>query len=190
MTKKERIETIPEDVNMTEEVEESVTGLDTASDRKEAEYDLVTGLLTALEYKTSEKNIVRYEVREKGEGDKLGKLLFAVHLTPISYADIRAARKKSTIYMPNPNGKKLPPIERERNDVVFNAYLIYLATVPEDRQKIWGNPAVMAKTMVKETFENIPLLLDAGNMDKMLKVIFEVSGLSDDDEDMDLETFR
>ena len=84
----------------------SVTGLDTAENRKEAEYDLLTALLEASEYKTDEENIVEVDV-VKGD-----KKLFTVHLHPLSDRDVKSARKKATIYMPNPNGKKLPPSRR------------------------------------------------------------------------------
>lgn len=90
-----------------EEEKTSVTGLDVAENRKEAEYDLVKSLLEAAEFKVAEDNVTQVDMKRNG------KFLFSVNLHPISEPDARLARKKATLYMPNPNGKKLPPIEKD-----------------------------------------------------------------------------
>lgn len=164
----------------------SVTGLDLAADRKEAEYDLVKSLLEAADYKTDEKNITEVEIK------RAGKYLFTVHIHPISDPDIRAARKHATRYMPNPNGKKLPPIEREFDNAKFGSWVIYLATTEEDQQKIWGNPQIMQKFGLAQPYESIDFLLRLGEKRKLMELVTDISGLDDeDDEDyIDEETFQ
>lgn len=166
----------------------NVTGLDTASNRKEAEYDLVKSLLAAADYKTSEEAITEVEIKRSG------KYYFTVHLHPVSDKDTRFARKKATIYMPNPNGKKLPPIEKDFDTAKFRSWLIYLATTEEDQEKIWGNTALMQKHDLAENWESVDVLLAVGEKTKMFDVITDISGLDEDgnydeDENMDDEEY-
>lgn len=159
----------------------SVTGLDQATDRKQTEYDLVTALLEAAEFKTDESNITEVDIKRNG------KYLFSVHIHPVSDPDTRFARKKATIYMPNPNNKKLPPIEKEFNNAKFKSWLIYLATTEEDQQKIWGNPDIIRKKSLAEPWESIDVLLTAGEKNKLVNLVGEISGINDDD---DTEEFQ
>lgn len=163
----------------TKETEnKNVTGLDTATNRKETEYDLVSSLLAAADFKVSDDNITEAEIRRNGE------YLFSVHMHPISEPDARLARKKSTTYMTNPNGKKLPPIEKDFDTAKFNAWLIYLATTEEDQQKIWGNQQIMQKYNCMQPVETIDILLTLGEKRKLADLVTDISGL-DDDEDED-----
>ena len=98
----------------TKDIEKKdMTGLDQASNRKDAEYDLVTSLLSAAEYKTDDDNITEAEIKRNG------KYLFSVFVHPISDTDTRFARKKATTMMPNPENKKLPAIEKEFDNANF-----------------------------------------------------------------------
>lgn len=165
------------------EEKKDVTGLDTASNRKEAEYDLVKALLESAEYKTSEEEITEVDIKRKG------RYLFSVHIHPISEPDARMARKKSTTYIPNPNGKKLPPIEKELDTAKFNAWLIYLATTEEDQQKVWGNPAIMQKYGLSLPVESIDVLLTLGEKRKLADLVTDISGLDDDEDNVDEEEY-
>ncbi|MBQ1776743.1 MAG: hypothetical protein IIZ93_01160 [Acidaminococcaceae bacterium] len=163
--------------------ERDITGLDQATDRKEAEYDLVKALLEASEFKTDEEAVQEVEIKRGG------KYLFTVHLHPINEPDATMARKKSTVYMPNPNGKKLPPIEKERNTAKFNSWLIYLATTEEDQEKIWGNRAIMEKFNLAQPYESIDCLLTLGEKQKLVELVMDLSGLSDDEEEINEEEY-
>lgn len=154
----------------------TVTGLETAENRKEAEYDLVKALLDAADYKDAEENITESEIR------RAGKYLFTVHLHPISEPDARQARKKATTYMPNPTNKKLPPVVKEMDTSKFNSWLIYLATTEEDQNKIWGNPAIMQKFGLAQPYESIDVLLTLGEKTKLANVVTDISGMNDDEE--------
>ena len=152
----------------------SATGLDQATNRKEAEYDLVSSLLAAADYKNAEEAITEAEIKRNGV------YYFTVHLHPVSDKDTRFARKKATIYMPNPNNKKLPPIEKDFDTAKFRSWLIYLATTEEDQNKIWGNSAVMQKHSLSEPWESIDVLLAFGEKSKMFDLVTEISGLDED----------
>ena len=162
---------------------DNITGLETATDRKEAEYDLVKALLESAEYKTAEDNITIADIK------RAGKYLFSVHLHPISDPDARLARKKATSYMPNPNNKKLPPVEKDFDTSKFNSWLIYLSTTEDDQQKIWGNPTIKEKYGLAQPVESIDVLLTLGEKQKLADLVTEISGLGDDEETIDTEEY-
>lgn len=157
---------------MAETEKKSVTGLDTASNRKDAEYNLVEALLGAAEFKNDTTEV---EIKRNG------KYMFSVHIRALSDSDTRFARKKATIYMDNPAGKKLPKIEKEFDNAKFKSWLIYVATTPEDQEKIWGNEAVMRKFNLMFPVDSIDILLTAGEKLELFNAVTKLSGLDDDD---------
>lgn len=154
---------------------EITTGLENAENRKEAEYDLVKSLLASAEY--TENTITEVDIKRKGV------YCFTVHFHPLSDEDVAFARKKATEYMPNPQNKKLPPIEKSFNTNLFNSWLIYLATTEEDQQKIWGNPALMKAKGLSLPVEGVNALLTFGEKRKLSDLVVELSGESDDEEE-------
>ena len=166
------------------DTEKNVTGLDLATDPKEAEYDLVTSLLMAANYKDEE--ITRVKIA------RAGKLLFYVNIHPLSDADVRDAQKKAGIYKPNPTNKKLGTVKVDTDNAKLSSWLIYLATTEEDQAQIWGNPAIMKKFELAQPWESIDVLLKTGEKADLLEEVLKISGLNDDEdeEQMDEETFQ
>lgn len=164
---------------------ENVTGLDMATDRKNAEFDLVKNLLEAADFKTSEDSISPVDIKRGG------KYLFTVHIHPLSDADLRMADKKAAIMGDNPAGKKFPKIQKDYDNSVYKSWLIYLATTEEDQKLIWGNPAIMQKFSLMQPYESIDKLLTIGEKKYLMDIISEISGLNDaeEEEEMDVETF-
>ena len=165
---------------------ENVTGLDLAPDRQEAEYDLVASLLEAASYKTAEDSITEATIARNG------KFLFKVRIHPLSDADVKQAQRKAGIYKTNPTNKKLGQVKVDTENDKLASWLIYLATVPEDQEKIWGNRQVMSQCGLMQPYESVDCLLRIGEKEKLLNLVFEISGMNDDDEDeqMDQETFQ
>ena len=161
---------------VTEE-KKDLTGLENTvpENKKAAEYDLVTSLLEAAAFRTSEDAITEVEIKRGG------KYFFTVHIHPISDRDARKARKKATVYMPNPNNRKLPPIEKDFDSAAFHSLLIYYATTDEDKQKIWGNKTVMDKYDVLEPHETVDVLLQVGEKLEIVDIIMDISGLDDEE---------
>lgn len=164
---------------MATEERKNITGLDDAADRKTAEYNLVESLLKAADYQTDEDNITEVEIKRKG------KYLFSVHIHPVSDSDVAFARKKATVYMPNPNNKKLPPIEKDFNTSKFTSWLIYLATTEEDQEKIWGNPALMKAKDLREPWEGVGTLLSFGEKNWLSDIVYEISGMDSEGNSVD-----
>lgn len=167
----------------------NVTGLDTALDRKEAEYDLVKALLEAADYKNADDEITEVTISRNG------KFLFVVHIHPISDKDVKFAQKKAGVYKPNPANKKLGMIKIDQDSAKLASWLIYLATTEDDQNKIWGNKQVMSTYGLMEPWESVDTLLKKGEKDKLLDEVFEISGINDDEDEegeqkMDEETFQ
>lgn len=162
---------------------EIATGLETASDKKEAEYDLVAALLEAASYREDKDLLTTIDIKRSG------KYLFSVNIRPIGDAEVKAARKKATKYMPNPQNRKLPPIEKEFNSGLFNALLIYYATTEEDKQKIWGNKTLMEKYNLVEPHESIDILLTVGEKVALSDKVIEISGMDVEEEEVTLEDY-
>ncbi len=150
--------------------------LDTATDRASAEYDLVKSLMEAADYR--DNAITPVDICRSG------KFLFTVHLRPLSADEVRQANKKATKYGKNPKGAKYPQIEKDFNTTLLQSWLIYLATTPEDQEKIWGNPAVKSKYGLLQNFETVDALLTSGEKAALINKISEISGF---DEDFDPE---
>jgi len=159
------------------EIENDVTGLSTATNRKEAEYNLLESLLSAAGFQDSEESILEVEMKRRG------KYLFTVRIHPLSDKDVAFARKKATVYMPNPNNKKLPPIEKDFNHAKFNGWIVYLATVEEDQEQIWGNKELMQKLGVMESWEVVGKVLTAGEKNWLADKVYEISGMDESDDE-------
>lgn len=153
-----------------------VTGLENASDVKEAEYDLVASLLEAANYREDEGLITTVEIKRNG------KFLFEVSIRPLGDEEVKVARKKATTYMPNPTNRKLPKIEKEFNTGLFNSLIIYAATTEEDKAKIWGNKAIMDKFNLVEAHEAVNVLLTVGEKTALADKVVEISGMDDEEE--------
>jgi hypothetical protein len=162
-------------MSATEE-KKSVTGLDQAENRKDAEYNLLEGLLKAAEYKTSDENIVEVDLKRNGV------YLFTVHLHPISDKDAKFARKKATKMVTNPAGAKYPKIEGEFDAAVFNSWLIYLATTEEDQENIWGNSHIKTKYGLANNIDSLDILLTIGEKSKLAETVMEISDMSDEED--------
>lgn len=168
--------------NKNVDTTEITTGLDLANNKEDAEYDLLSALLEAADYKTSEDEVTKINIiRDK-------KFLFAVRIRPLSEEDTRAARKKATTYMKNPQGAKLPQIEKEFDNAKFKSWLIYLATIEEDKQNIWNQPAIKQKFGLMEAWESVDVLLKAGEKNRLMDEVYRISGF-DDEESADEVSF-
>ena len=66
------------------------------------------------------------------------------------------------------------------NASLFNSWMIYLATVSEDQEKIWGNPAIKEKYGLMQNVETIDILLRFGEKSALLDQISKMSGMEEE----------
>ncbi len=157
-------------------------GLDVSTDPEGVAFDITETLLRAANYKKDEDTQAEVHLQRRGIP------LFTVHLHPLGTNDLRQAHKLATTYGRNPQGPKYPKIEVSFDDALYGSWLIYLATTPEDQEKIWGNKTVKAQLGLAQNVETIDAVLRAGEKIALLNKVFEVSGLEDDaiQEDKDI----
>ena len=167
--------------NKKEEMKD-LTGMETKPvmaesgyDAKDSEYNLTAALLEAADFRNDEASITTVEIKRND------KFLFEFNIHPISDADARRARKKATKYMPNPNGRKLPPIEKEFDSALFHSNLIYIATTEEDQQKIWNNKQVKERHEIVDPVDSIDVLLKVGEKLEIVDLIMDISGMGGDE---------
>lgn len=148
----------------------------------EEEFDIMEGFLKAAEQvETKTKKI---EIRRNGE------LLLRFRVRAVTGPDMRRAQKAATSYIPNPKMKKLK-VESDRNQVIYESYLIYIATVEEDKKNYWDNQKLKEKFDVMQGYELIDKVLLPGEKDTVIDQINILSGYNiDEDEDEDEETPR
>lgn len=90
--------------------------------------------------------------------------------------DIEAAQRRATMWVPNPDVPGGPRVERT-NQARMRAWVIYNATVPEDKARYWDRKELIAKLRVGNGVEVIDRLLDAGEKLQAVNVIYGHSGL-------------
>lgn len=142
---------------------------------KDNEYNLTEALLKAAEFRTIEENLATVDIVMGGQK------LFTLTLHPISDTDSRKCRKKATKYMPNPNGRKLPPIEKDFDSAKFHSLIIYEASTPDCQREIWGNKEVMDKYDILDPVDCVDLLIPVGKKLEIVDTIMEISGLDEED---------
>ena len=138
------------------------------------EEDFIQGLIDASEYAVEETQLI--------EIARNGKVFFAFNIRPLSEEDYDKCKKKSTRYVRNKQfGMRLP---EETDNVKYRAALIHLATVKEDRDKLWDNKKVWEELKTKgfqilSGYDVINYCLKAGEKDKILETIDKLSGYED-----------
>lgn len=135
------------------------------------EEDFIQGLLEAASYSHEERQAIEI-VRE-------GKVYFKFTIRPLSEVEYDQCKKKCTKYVRNKSfGIKMP---EETDSAKYRASLIYRATVEEDREKLWDNKKVWEALRnkglpVMNGIDVIECTLKAGEKDKVIEIIDELSG--------------
>ena len=154
------------------------TGLPSEETIEATEYDLIQGLLAAEAYKEDEDLRKKISIRRKGV------LLFEFTVTPLSEEDLYRARKESRIMMKNPAGKNLPKVEKEVDYGKMKSWKIYLATIPEDRAKIWDNKTFKEKHNTMFGADMVDVFLTGGEKSMVADIIDNISGYDMEETDL------
>lgn len=134
------------------------------------EDDILSGLLSAASFETDENEITPIEIIRNGV------VLIKFSIRPLSEGEYNKCRNKYTKYVRN---KQLGVKIAENTDTeAYRSALIYQATIPEDRAKIWDNKAAWEKLDVLSGVELISRVLKAGEKDSVCDKLDEISGYS------------
>lgn len=139
------------------------------ADARKNEDDLLNGLLAAANYKDDVDESVEIVINRQG------KDLFSFHIHPLSEEDFNRCRKRCTKYVKSRTnaGVRIP---EEVDTVKYRCMLIYEATIPEDRAKIWDNKALWKAKDLATGTEAVDVLLKAGEKNAVCEKIDTISG--------------
>ena len=150
------------------------------------EMGLLQGLIEAGNYKEDEA------YRKKLVIQRNGKKLFEFTVRPLSDDEFFECRKKSTKRLPNPAGRKLPPIDGETDISRFRSWKIYMATIDEDRAKIWDNKKMQEALNVLTNVDLISKVFMDSEKDWIIEEIDKLGvGITEDgtEESVSLEEY-
>lgn len=154
---------------------------ETANQMKMHEEDFIQGLIDAAGYTQEEHQIIEIARKDPITGESRVYFQFSIH--PLSEGEYEKCRKKNTKYVRNKKiGMNMPS---DTDNVKYRAMLIYEATIPEDREKLWDNKKVWdamrgSGMQIMNGLDVIEYSLMAGEKDKIIEQIDRISGFEDD----------
>ena len=137
-----------------------------------SESELLRGLIEAGNEKDSEASYERIQIKRGG------KLKFEFRIRPISEEESLACHDHATKFAPRKRGQ--PKRGIETNMSKFRSWLIYTATVDEDRAKLWDNKQAQQAFNVLQGVDVIDCVLLSGEKDRIIDRINEISGYDDE----------
>lgn len=139
------------------------------------ENDILKGLIEAGREKDDASTYEKIQIK------RAGKLYFEFRIRPISEEEAVICRERATKYAPRRKGQ--PKREIDFNPAKSRSWMIYTATVDEDRAKTWDNKAAQEALNVLQGADMIDEVLLAGEKDLIIDRINEISGYSEDFEE-------
>jgi hypothetical protein len=140
-----------------------------------SEDDLLHGLLELGKSKEQTDSFRKIQIKRDG------KLYIEFRVRPISEDESQDCWRTATKYAHR--NKNEPRRAIETNTSLFRSYVIYRATVEEDRAKIWDNKQAMAAFKIFQGVEMIDRILLAGEKARIIETIDEISGFDNELED-------
>ncbi len=159
---------------MPEQYDDNEAGLAALVSQEEIllnEEALLRGLIEAGQEKDDESTYRQIMIKRGG----ILKFMFRVR--PVSEEESIACREHATKFAPRKKGQ--PKQEIETNPAKFRSWLIYTATVDDDRAKLWDNKRAQEALDVLQGVDMIDAVLLSGEKDRVIDVINEISGYDD-----------
>ena len=143
------------------------------------EMSLLQGLIEAGNFKKDES------LQERVIISRNGKQLFSFTVRALDEEEQGIIRKKCTKMWPNPAGRKLPPIEGNTDWVKFRSWKIYMATIDEDKKRIWDNQEFLQRFDVLTAADLVDKVLRPGEKSAVCEIIDRLSGEGDAEVDVE-----
>lgn len=163
---------------MPEQYDAAEAGMEAPATQEEILMDenaLLRGLIEAGNEKDNESTYRQIQIKRNGV------LKFVFRIRPVSEEESIACHDHATKFAPRKRGQ--PKREIETNTAKFRSWLIYTATVDEDRKKLWDNKKAQEALDVLQGVDMIDAVLLSGEKDRVIDVINEISGYDDDMEE-------
>lgn len=157
------------DGGLTADDTATATAEEMQASARASETSLLDGLLAAANYKEDDDESVEIVISRKS------KDLFSFRIHPLSEEDFNRCRKKCTKYVKSRTqaGMRIP---EEVDTVRYRNMLIYEATVPEDRKKVWDNKELWRAKDLATGIEAVDILLKAGEKNAICEKLDSISG--------------
>ena len=139
------------------------------------EGELLRGLIEAGNEKDNAGAYRKVQIRRGGS------LKFEFRVRPVSEEESLACHDHATRFAPRKRGQ--PKQEIETNAAKFRSWLVYTATVDEDRKKTWDNRQAQEALGVLQGVDMVDAVLLSGEKDRVIDLINEISGYGDDMEE-------
>jgi len=140
------------------------------------EGDILAGLLELGQSRDSTDNYKTIQIKRGGA------LKLSFRIRPITEDEVQACSRRATRYAPSKPGQPKKAIET--NQAQFRSFIIYTATVDEDRAKVWDNKKALEAMGLLQGVDLVDRVLLAGEKSRILDVIDEISGFDDDLEEL------
>lgn len=152
---------------------ENMTEEEKAEEIKSYEGDILSAIMEAASFKES-KSYKQRVVRN-------GVALLEFSIRPLSEDEYNKCRTQNTKFKYN---KSLGIRVAEKVDQIrYRSALIYEATIPEDRKRIWDNKQAWELLDVATGVDTVDKMLMAGEKARLCEQIDEISGYGDELED-------
>jgi len=138
------------------------------------ENDILQGLIECGKSKDNAENYKKIQIKRGGV------VKFEFRIRPISEDENQKCLKNATKYTKKSYGQPKRAIETDR--ARYRSYLIYTATVDSDRAKIWDNRKAWDALDIITGSDMIDKVLLAGEKDKIIDLIDEISGFNEESE--------
>ena len=161
--------TMPEQYDATE------AGVEAPATQEEILMDenaMLRGLIEAGKEKDDESTYRKIQIK------RAGVLKFMFRIRPVSEEESIKCHDHATKFAPRKRGQ--PKREIETNQSLFRSWLIYTATVDEDRAKLWDNKQAQQAFNVLQGVDVIDCVLLSGEKDRIIDRINEISGYDDE----------
>ena len=163
---------------MPEQYDAAEAGVEAPATQEEILMDenaMLRGLIEAGKEKDDESTYRKIQIK------RAGVLKFMFRIRPVSEEESIKCHDHASKFGPRKRGQ--PQRDIETNQSLFRSWLIYTATVDEDRKKLWDNKKAQEALNVLQGVEMIDAVLLSGEKDRIIDVINEISGYGDDMEE-------
>lgn len=180
---------------MNDKIEKKLVEIDEELTQEEilmSEVDILSGILQCADLKSSDDAYSTLEIRVAGTSRRLvrsddkpvplekgEKVMVRFKIRGLDQAEYTKCRENATRYVSNKKmgGIKMPT---DVNQIQLYDALIYTATHPDDKAKIWDNKAAWKKLEVLTGSDMVSKLLYFGEKNAIVEIIDDKSGFNDD----------
>lgn len=149
------------------------------------EEDFIQGIIDATGYVQEEQKVIEIARKDPKTGES--RVYFKFAIRPLSEREYDRCKKRNTKYVRNKSlGIHMP---EDTDGVKYRDQIIYEATIPEDRKKLWDNKKVWDTLrnqglQIMNGLDVIEYALKAGEKDAVVDEIDKLSGYGDNLEEV------